>query len=209
VTGRLRSLLPTPGSRAPLGIAAFIAIPLFFSALMASTLALEKPRVVQWTSGGRLKTTWHDPSSSTEARIWLWALVPSLVLVLVGAVATRLPLGFYISCVAAIVIAMAVVHKTATWERHHTHRFPNGVDLIPASNAASDKFGAGFWEREARDTSLSLQHWTIGLALASILVMGLLYVRRRYFARSPVEAVTPLERVHAQDATTPGLGDQL
>jgi hypothetical protein len=206
----LKALLGRQRGRAPLGIAAFIAIPLFFSSLMAATLALEKPRVVQWTSGGHLKTTWHDPASATVTRIWLWALVPSLALVLVGAIGTRIPLGFYVSCAAAIVIAMAVVHKTATWERHHTHRFPSGVDLIPSSNQASDKFAAGFWEREARETALSLQHWTIGLALASALVMAALWVRRRYFTRGPVPAhVPPIEGVHAQDATEPGLADRI
>jgi len=80
----MRIRWPRPRSRGALGIAAFIAIPLFFSSLMASTLALEKPHVVQWTSGGRLLTTWHDPSTATEARIWLWALVPPVLLVIVG-----------------------------------------------------------------------------------------------------------------------------
>ena len=63
----------------------------------------------------------------------------------------RLPLGFYVPCLAAIVIAMAVVHKTAVWERHHTARFPIGVDLIPPSNAASNKYDPGQWEHQARE----------------------------------------------------------
>jgi hypothetical protein len=88
---------------------------------------------------------------------------------------------------------MAVVHKTATWERHHTARFPNGVDLIPAQNAASNKFDPGQWERMARETALSLQHWTIALGLASAAVMALLYVRRRFFARKPILAHTAPE----------------
>ena len=192
-------------SRAPLAIAAFIAIPLFFSSLMAATLALEKPRVVQWGPAGALKTTWHEPASATIATVWLWALVPSVLLIAIGFVAVRLPLGFYVPCVAAIVIAMAVVHKTGTWEKHHSQRFPNGVDLIPLSNPASDKFARGFWEHEARMTALSLQHWTIGLALAAGLTMAGLWVRRRFFARRPVVTSTPLEGVHAQDATTPQL----
>jgi hypothetical protein len=194
--------------RAPLGIAAFIGIPLFFSSLMASTLALEKPHTIQWRDGGRLLTTWHDPSSGTVARAWLWAMVPPLALLLIGAIATRLPLGFYIASLAAVPIAMAVVHKTATWERHHTARFPNGVDLIPAGQlyAASNKYDPGQWEAMARQTALSLQHWTIALALASATTMAVLYVRRRYFARSPVEAHAPVESIHAPDATPPGLG---
>jgi hypothetical protein len=196
-------------SRAPLAIAAFISIPLFFSSLMSATLALEKPLKFEWKGcHSGLCTTWHDPKTSNIAAIWLWALLPPLVLCVVGLVAVRLPLGFYVPCIAAILIAMAVVHKTGTWEKHHTARYPVGVDLIPPINAASDKFDQGQWEHMARDTALSLQHWTIGLALASALVMGGLYVRRRFFARRPVPEYTAAEGVHAPDATTPtGLGD--
>jgi len=194
-------------SRSPLAIASFIAIPLFFSSLMASTLALEKPRVIQWTSAGHLRTSYFDPTTATEARVWLWALVPPAVLIVVGFVATRLPYGFYISCVAAIVIAVAVVHKIDIWQRHHTHRFPDGVDLIPASDPASNQFDPGQWERMARDTALSLEHWTIGLALVSILVVAGLTVKRRYFGRQAPLAFTPLEGVHAPSITPPGLGD--
>jgi hypothetical protein len=194
-------------SRAPLAIAAFIAIPLFFASLMASTLALEKPRVVQWTSGGKLLTTWHDPSPSTEARIWLWALVPPLALIVVGWIAVRLPYGFYVSCVAAIVMGMAVVHKVNIWTLHHTLRYPWGVDLIPKSNVASNRYDPGEWERMARATALSLSHWTIAIAAISIVVAATAASRRRYFARRPPGLFAPVESVHAVDSTTPGLGD--
>jgi hypothetical protein len=196
-------------SRAPLSIAAFIAIPLFFSSLMAATLALEKPLKYEWQGGKNgILTTWHDPTTATVTSIWLWALVPPLVLVLVGLVSMRLPFGFYIPCAAGVVIAMAVAHKTAIWERHHTARYPNGVDLIPSGQlyAASNKYDPGEWERMARQTALSLQHWTIGVALASALVMAGLYVRRRFFARRPVQPYGQLEGIHAPDATPPGLG---
>jgi hypothetical protein len=200
--------LPASQGRGPLAIAAFIAIPLFFSSLMAASLAVEKPHTIEWKGGHNgLLTTYHDPTSGNVATVWLWALVPPLVLVAVGLVATRLPLGFYVPCLAAIVIAMAVVHKTAVWERHHTARYPVGVDLIPPANAASDKFDRGQWEHMARETALSLQHWTIGVALASALVMGLLWARRRFFARRPVAGPGgALEGMHAPDATPPGLG---
>jgi hypothetical protein len=199
--------LPPSQGRSPLAIAAFIAIPLFFSSLMAASLAIEKPHKYEWKGGHHgLLTTYHDPTSKNIATVWLWALVPPLVLIAVGLVATRLPLGFYIPCLAAIVIAMAVVHKTATWERHHTARYPVGVDLIPPANAASDKFDRGQWEHMARDTALSLQHWTIGVALASALVMALLWIRRHFFARRPVTGPSgTLEGVHAPDATPPAL----
>lgn len=194
-------------SRAPLSIAAFIAIPLFFASLMAATLALEKPHKIEWTRAGHIVATWHDPTTSNITDIWLWAFVPPLVLVVVGLIAMRIPQGFYVSCVAAIVIAMGTVHKTATWEAHHTARYPNGVDLIPAGTAyaGSNRYDPGQWEAQARSTSLSLQHWTIGVALGSACVMAALQVRRRFFSRKPVTAGTPVEAVHAPDATTPGV----
>lgn len=192
-------------SRSPLAIASFIAIPLFFSSLMASTLALEKPRVVEWRSGDRLLRTFHDPAAATTAKVWLWALLPAAVLIVVGWIATRLRYGFYVSCVAAIAIAMGVVNRVDTWERHHTARFPNGVDLIPASNPASNNFDPGQWEKSARETALSLERWTIGLALVCILAIVGLAVRRRYFAHRKLPGFAPVESVHAQDATPPAL----
>jgi hypothetical protein len=205
-------------SRAPLAIASFIAIPLFFSSLMASALAQEKPRLVQWSCCGyapnavphdvfAVMTTYHDPTSATEARIWLWALVPPALLILAGWIASRLPYGFYIACLAAVIDAMAVVHKTATWEQHHTQRFPNGVDLIAANNPASNQFDPGQWELMARETAISLSHWTIGIALVSMAVVGGITLKRRYFGREPILPYTPLEGIHAPSTTMPGLGD--
>jgi len=192
-------------SRAPLGIAAFLAIPLFFCSLMASTLAQEKAHKIQWQGCHHICTVLHEPTAANETRIWLWALVPSLVLVVVGFIASRLPLGFYVSCVAGIVIAMGVAHKTATWERHHIARFPLGEDLIPKQNTFSNLFDRGEWESDARHTALSLQHWTIGIALAAMLVMGLLWLRSRYKVRRPGIVGVPQEGVHAPDVTPPGL----
>ena len=122
-------------------------------------------------------------------------------------IAMRIPYGFYVSCLAGIAIAMGTVHKTATWETHHTARYPNGVDLIPAgaAYAGSNRYDPGQWEAQARSTALSLEHWTIGVALASALVMGGLAIRRRFFSRKPVTAGTPVEGVHAPDATTPSV----
>jgi hypothetical protein len=200
--------LPASQGRGPVAIAAFIAIPLFFSSLKAASLALEKPLKYEWKGGVHgLLTTYHDPTTRNIATIWLLAAVPPLVLVAIGFVSTRVPLGCYVPCAAASVIAMAVVHKTAVWERHHTSRYPVGVDLIPPTNPSSDKFDRGQWEHMARETALSLQHWTIGVALASALVMAGLYVRRRFFSRKPVQPYGALESIHATDATSPGLGD--
>ena len=99
---------------------------------------------------------------------------------------------------------MAVVHKTRTWELHHTARFPQGVDLIP-TNSISNRYDPGEWEGQARQTALSLEHWTIGIALAAMLVAVTMIVRRRYFARRAVDSFGQLEGIHAPDATEPGL----
>lgn len=202
--------LPPPrGGRAPLGIAAFLGIPLFFCSLMASTMAQEKAHKIQWKGcHSGICTVWHDPTAANVARVWLLAFVPSLVLVGVGFIASRLPLGFYVSCVGAIVIAMGVAHDTASWARHHTQRFPFGVDLIPDRGfayASSNHFNRGEWEKEALSTALSLQHWTIGVALAAMLVMAFLWVRAQQRARRPGVVGVPAEGVHAPDITSPGV----
>jgi hypothetical protein len=160
---------------------------------------------VQWRDGAVLHSRFHDPSASNELRIWLWAFLPPLLLVVAGWVATRLPYGFYVACVAAIVDAMAVVHKTGTWAAHHTLRFPQGVDLIPTASI-SNRYDPGEWEGQALQTALSLEHWTIGLALASMLAIGTLTLRRRFTSRRMLDSFGQLEGVHAPDATPPGLG---
>jgi hypothetical protein len=190
--------------KGPLAIAAFIGIPLFFSSLMSASLAVEKPHVIQWRDGTVLRSRYHDPAPATELRIWLWAILPPLLLVAAGWIATRLPLGWYIACVAAVVDALAVVHKTKTWAVHHTARFPQGVDLIPTTSI-SNRYDPGEWEGQARDTALSLEHWTIGVALAAALLMALLTLRRHFVSRRLVESFGQLEAVHATDATPPGL----
>jgi len=100
---------------------------------------------------------------------------------------------------------MAVVHNTETWAAHHTARFPQGVDLIPTSSI-SNRYDPGEWEAQARQTALSLEHWTIGIALAAIAAVALLHLRRRVVSRRLVESAGQLESVHAPDATPPGLG---
>jgi hypothetical protein len=200
-----RRLPPKTQGRGPFAIAGFVAIPLFFSALMASTLAQEKPYVIQWKGcKNGICTTWHEPTSATEARVWLWALVPPLALVLVGWICTRVPYGWYVACTVAIVEAMAVVHKVGTWEAHHVSRFPWGVDLIPGTNFQSNQYDPGEWEKNARDTAISLQHWTIVLAAAAIVVSAGLASKRRWFARAgyPDVEPPPVESVHAPTMTT-------
>jgi hypothetical protein len=173
-------------SRAPLGLAGFLAVPLFFASLMATTLAVEKAHVFEWQRGGRLFRTMHPPVASMEAKIWLLALLPSLVLCLWGALAMRLPHGLYLAALGAIAGSLALTHRLALWERHHTARFPVGADLIPDSSTSSS-LAAGEWEANARETAASLAHWTSALAVAAMLIAVALELRGRR-GSPPVEA---------------------
>jgi hypothetical protein len=200
--------VPKSRGRAPWAIASFIAIPLFFSSLMGSTLAQERPHVIQW-QGCRngICTVWSNPSAANQARIWLWALVPPLLLSLIGYLCTRIRYGWYVACASGIVLAFAVTHRLDRWTLHHTLRFPNGVDLIPASNSASNQWDPGEWEKLARAAALSLAHWTIGVAVVAIVVMAAVETRRKYIRRRPygVSDDDVLEGVHAPSATGAGI----
>ncbi len=63
-------LPPRRSGRAPLAIASFIAIPLFFSSLMASTLAQEKPYVIQWQGVHRAPVLAPALSGATAWTQW-------------------------------------------------------------------------------------------------------------------------------------------
>jgi hypothetical protein len=179
----------SPPTKAPLAIAGFLALPIFFASLMASSLALEKPRVVEWSRPhGHLARIFHNPTSSNEARIWLAALVPPLVLVLIGWGASFIPHGFYISCAGAIVVGLALFPRLHRWELHHTLRFPYGEDLLPDFTTSSS-LARGEWEKDAADTVRSLVHYTIGLAIAAALLGLFLAYRRRRSRPAPVVGV--------------------
>ena len=164
-----------PRSKASIGLAGFLALPVFFASLMAASLAIEKARVVEWSRpGGHIARTWHNPTDSTEAKIWLLALVPPLLLV----IAAYLPFGIYVTCVAACVDALALTVRLHTWELHHTARFRNGEDLL-ADQTTSSSLARGEWEHDAAQTVRSLVHYTIGLAIVAALIALFLRYRRR------------------------------
>ena len=170
-------------SRAPLALAGFLALPVFFAALMASSLALEKARVVEWSRPhGHLARIFHDPTTSNEVRIWLFALIPPLLLVAAGFAAAYIPYGIYLSCVAAVVDAVALTLRLHRWEIHHTARFPYGEDLL-SDKTNSSSLARGEWEHDAAQTVRSLEHYTIGLAIAAAAVAAYLTFRQR---RAPV-----------------------
>jgi hypothetical protein len=167
-------------TRAPLAVAGFLALPLFFCSLMAISLAVERPHIV----AGRE----HSPTSSIEAEIWLLSLIAPAILVVVGALAVAGGRhGIYASAAAAIILVLAMTDRIDAWERRHALRFPLGRDLIGASDPSGNKLDPGQWERSARDTALSLGHWTIGLACAAILIAAALEFRRvRRIAAAPL-----------------------
>ena len=168
-----------PSAKAPLALSAFLALPVFFASLMAVSLAIEKPRTVEWRSAGKLIQRFHDPTAATEGKIWLFAFVPPLLLVLVGLAASHVRrAGIYIVCVAAVVDALALLIRLGRWEKHHTTRYPFGEDLYPDSSTSS-LTNRGQWEHGAAHTVRSLVGYTVGLALAAIVLTAFFAWRRR------------------------------
>jgi hypothetical protein len=173
----VRRLLPH--RKAPLGLAAFLALPIFFASLLAVSLAIEKARVVEWSRPhGHIARTWHDPTGTMEAKIWLLSLVPPLLLVLTGWIASFIPYGIYLSCAAACVDAWALTIRLHRWQMHHTARFAYGADLI-SDKVNSSSLNRGEWEHDAAQTVRSLVHYTWGLAAAAVMIALFLRLRRR------------------------------
>jgi hypothetical protein len=160
-------------TRTPLAVAALLGGPVFFCALMAFSLDREKPRVLP---GGKL----GDPSSATEAKIWLVSLAPSLAILLVGAAAMLLgPLGTIAPAAAAIVVSALLLLPLDGWARDHTGRYPDGVDLIPRSLGSQDIYLRGEWEGLARHTANQLGAAAIVLAAGAIVLTLFFDFRRR------------------------------
>jgi hypothetical protein len=170
-----------PASKAALGLGAFLAIPVFFASLMVSSLAVEKPSIVVSRHGHR---TFHDPSAATEAKIWALAFIPPLLLIAFSLLAAHFPYSIYVTCAGACVIALVLTIPLHRWEVRHTARFIYGEDLI-ADNTTSSSIEHGQWEREAAATARSLVHYTIGLALAAVILTLFLTVRRRRTSTAP------------------------
>jgi hypothetical protein len=171
-------------ARAPLAIAALLSLPLYFAALLAASLAIERPHRFQWRSAkGRLIEIDHPPTSSVEAKIWGLALVVPAGLLAVGLAASLWRRGgIYVACAAGLVAALLLPIRLDRWTAHHSKRFPFGMDLYPDSSVSST-LARGEWEGNARETVLSLTHWTIGLALTVAAVAAFVELRRRLAPR--------------------------
>ena len=201
---RRRAARLVPAAKAPLALSGFLALPVFFASLMAVSLAIEKPRAVEWTHNGKLIQRFHDPTSSTETKIWLLALVPPLLLVAVGFAAGHIPYGLFVVCGAAIVDALALTIRLGRWERHHTARYPFGEDNFPDSSTSS-LTARGQWEHNAVATVHSLVGYAVGLALAAALIAAVLEVRRRRgHRRVPTPTVSSELQQTGGAATTSG-----
>jgi hypothetical protein len=183
------------GSKAPLGLAGLLSITLYFAALMASSLAADEPRVFERVRRGKVVLHYERSSNATEAKVWLLALVPVGILLAVGLVAMLWRRGgLYVVSGAAIAISLLLPHRLDEWTARHTRRFPLGVDLIKDASP-SNLSSRGEWEQNARDTVISLAHWTIGIAIAAAaIVAGLALLRRlrprQAFIAAPPPAVT-------------------
>ena len=181
---RLRGL-----PRAPLAVGGILATPLFFVGLMTMSLAVEKPSVHHVLRHGRRMTALGDPAGVTEAKIWLLALAPALVLVLVAAGAMLIGrAGVIVTSLAAIALTTSLLVPIDGWAARHTARFPVGVDLIPPSAGSADVYLGGEWEGTARHTAEQLGAATIGIAVAALAIVLLLEARRR---RGPVAPPPP------------------
>jgi len=173
---------PAFRARAPLGVAGLVGVPVYFAALLASSLALDRPHVVH---GQEFPST-----GGTEARIWLAALIAPGILVAAGLVGAFLGrLGAYLPAVAGIVVCLLLPGISQPWVARHTARFPLGVDFVPDSDP-SNVVSRGDWERSAQVTIVSITHWTLGLAIG-VLAVGLLLELRRRRNREPLPEAPP------------------
>jgi hypothetical protein len=189
-------------SKRPLAVAALLATPLFFVSLLAMSLAVEKPSVNLVVKHGKAVLVAGNPTSSNEVKIWLLALVPSAIVLLVGAFAIYAPwFGIVFPATATFVATVVLLSQLDTWALHHTARYPIGVDLIPPSSP-SDLLLRGEWEESARRAAQEIGYWTIGAAGLAILVTVVLRVRARRMPPPPLSP--PLATIDAPGSR--GLG---
>jgi hypothetical protein len=177
-------------SKGPLAVAGILATPLFFVSLMAMSLAVEKPGV---RHAGKLhKAVPADPTGSTEAKIWLLAVLPALALVLLGLASMLLKrAGVIVASLGAIALSVALLVPLGGWANGHTDRYPLGVDLIRPSSS-SDIYLRGEWEANAKRTADQLGIATMSIAGAAIAITLLLEFRRRRGLERPVPPPPPL-----------------
>lgn len=165
------------GSKAPLAVAGILALPLFFLALLAFSLELDKPSQRVNAKG---VVVLGDPTKGTIGSVYAVALAVSLGLVVVGVLAMllRSRLAVAVPAGAVIVAAILLVVPLGSWAAQHTARYPLGVDNIP-QRSPQDIFLRGEWEQNARTAARQIGFTTMGMAALAILLTGALEIRRR------------------------------
>jgi hypothetical protein len=162
-------------ARGPLGVAGILCVPLYLSALMVTSLWLE--RFPHLPKGG-----YGQPTGGNEAGIYAAALVPVAVVMAVALLLVLAPVAARVRialvCVAAVIVAWVVTLRVDQWARDHTRRIPIGTDRVPDSDPSNIVL-KGEWEGTAKHTAESLRDWTTGLAIACVLILVLLEVLRR------------------------------
>jgi hypothetical protein len=177
---------------APIAVAGIASTPLFFTALMAMSLALEKPSVHHVLKHGRLVAVLGDPSGSNEAKIWLLAALVPLGVVLVGAAAMFLGrAGVVPAALVAMAAAIGLSVPLHSWATHHTARFPEGIDNIPRSAGSADIYLPGEWEGTAKKTAEQLGAVTIVIGGIAIVFITLFEIRRRRGPLRPPAELPP------------------
>jgi hypothetical protein len=174
---------PRVASKAPLAIAGILSAPVFFVALMAFALKLDRPAHPVVATGA---LGVDDPTKGTIGKIYLVAFAVALGIVLLGLLASllRTRLVAVIPAVAGIVVTILLLLPLGTWAAEHTKRYPLGIDNIPPSSA-TDLSVRGEWEQSARTTADQIGFATIGIASAAILLTAALEVRRRRGIEGP------------------------
>jgi hypothetical protein len=159
-------------SRASLALAALLSVPLYLAALLAASLALDRPRLVNGIHE-------HPPAGGTEAKVWAAALIVPAILLGVGAAALLVRrYGVYLSALAGVAVCFAIPPVAHGWIGRHERRFPIGMDFVKDSSP-SNLSSRGDWEHAAYDTIVSITHWTLVLAFGAIVVGVILEIRRR------------------------------
>lgn len=164
-------------SKAPVAVAGILAVPLFFIALMAFSLRIDKPTQTLSSAG---KTVFGDPTKGTIGTVYGLALAVGIGIVLVGLLASllRSRLAPVIPAAATLVATILLLIPLASWAAGHTARYPLGTDNIP-DHSAQNLMQKGEWEQGVYTTAHQVGWVTIGLAAAAIVLTVVFELRRR------------------------------
>jgi hypothetical protein len=164
-------------SKAPLAVGGVLSLPLFFVGLMAFSLKLDKPSQ-HLTNKGTLAL--GDPTKGTLGTVYLAAFAIAVGVVVVGLLASlpRVRLAAVVPAAAGIVTSIVLLLPLGTWAAEHTRRYPLGIDNLP-QKSPQDLWLRGEWEQNAKTTAHEIGLAAIGMAVAAIVLVVALEIRRR------------------------------